>query len=867
MSRTCIRDFKESAADLMDKDKAEALLEDIRARAAIRQRENLMPKARAFKTTVDDIIEERKKNSRLARKQQYLNLLRFNENKNIIDSFRVEGRKSAGAGLLANIGGIIGDIIGGRMSADAIRKAMMNQARGKLLTRLNKIPGGMDLFKSKANEADLAKEMELPGSTGNKKIQEVAKEVKAIYEEYRNLLNSVGADIKFMPNYIAKQKHNAEKMSSPTGSFYKDQKLKLDLIKNNPGKERLTERLYAISRERWKTFIRPLLDEEKTFKDVDDQDRFLNSVYDNILEGHHGRPFVTDPESARQFRVPSPGNYAKKLGSERVLHFKQDGESTLAYIRRYGDGSMQQSIINTVTKMGSDYGLISKMGTNPMAMFFRMVRHIKDNYSDEDGNLSKGLSAKIDKARIQMGHLMNEYARPWKSLGGKMLQGLTIYDMMKSLSLVTLKSIPDLAIRGSKMTEYGDSYLTTYRNFIKDFFGEQKKQNVAISDLTHAWSNSVLANFYSRAQGIDSPFHAAGKMQQMFFKLNGLTHWDNMMRSGGVGSIARALGRVKNTEWESLPDSVRRNLSNYGILKDEWDMTRKAPVNTPIVNNVITPDSSLNVSRELIARSLGKADEELSDFEENQFRNKLNLKWSTFFQNELDDLQIQPGIATTAALVGQDKSNNPAGAIRRLVAMYKHFSVEATKRTLGRMIYGQGAENIRDAIFNGKGSRMQLLNFMVHSMVLSYIGLTAAAIAQGKTPPVLSDPKTFLDVFLDSGALGMYGSMLSGDYSKYGSNFIADLTGPVGRSVNTMAKLISQGKDDSLQGKIPFTRKSVVHDIVGGNKPFLNLPFIKMAINYGFLYSYMEVHNPGYLENMQRKLQKETGQSYFWLPK
>jgi hypothetical protein len=44
--------------------------------------------------------------------------------------------------------------------------------------------------------------------------------------------------------------------------------------------------------------------------------------------------------------------------------------------------------------------------------------------------------------------------------------------------------------------------------------------------------------------------------------------------------------------------------------------------------------------------------------------------------------------------------------------------------------------------------------------------------------------------------------------------------------------------------------------------PFINLFYVRSALNYLFLHSLQERMNPGYLARMQRSIQKNQGQSY-----
>jgi len=52
----------------------------------------------------------------------------------------------------------------------------------------------------------------------------------------------------------------------------------------------------------------------------------------------------------------------------------------------------------------------------------------------------------------------------------------------------------------------------------------------------------------------------------------------------------------------------------------------------------------------------------------------------------------------------------------------------------------------------------------------------------------------------------------------------------------------------------------------GRNTPFINIWFLKTALNYLFLYSLAEHLSPGYLARMQRNLAKQQDEQFILAP-
>ena len=95
--------------------------------------------------------------------------------------------------------------------------------------------------------------------------------------------------------------------------------------------------------------------------------------------------------------------------------------------------------------------------------------------------------------------------------------------------------------------------------------------------------------------------------------------------------------------------------------------------------------------------------------------------------------------------------------------------------------------------------------------------------------------------------------------NKYGGTALATLMGPsIGQfdSVVQILQAIRTGDD-------PFAKLA---NLVQGNTPFINLFYLRMALDYLILYNIKEWQNPGYLKRMERRLKKEHDQGFYIPP-
>jgi len=127
-----------------------------------------------------------------------------------------------------------------------------------------------------------------PGITGNPIAQKIAGIIHGWQSLAKHRLNSLGAWIGDYNGWITSTAHDSDKM-------------------------------LKAGYDKWRNFIEPRLD-PKTFAGVADRDKFLRGVYNGLISGEH-----TTDASHVGFKDPAflgPGNVAKRLSEERILHFK-----------------------------------------------------------------------------------------------------------------------------------------------------------------------------------------------------------------------------------------------------------------------------------------------------------------------------------------------------------------------------------------------------------------------------------------------------------------------------------------------------------------------------------------------------------------
>ena len=241
---------------------------------------------------------------------------------------------------------------------------------------------------------------------------------------------------------------------------------------------------------------------------------------------------------------------------------------------------------------------------------------------------------------------------------------------------------------------------------------------------------------------------------------------------------------------------------------------------------------------------------------------------------------IEPDARTREIFLQGTKPGTVGGELLRFIAQFKSFPTAVLRQTWGREIYGRGYNGLTDMMLRGKGEALGMMQFMVWSTIFGYMSMVAKDVTKGKTPrdifedkynedadkvfpvniPVVND-KTVLAAFLQGGGIGIYGDFLFGDMmsNRFGKGMVNTMAGPVIGAADDIMDIWGRAKrgDDLAASSLRFAI---------GNTPFINMFYTKAALDYMFVYNLQEQLNPGYLRRMERRIEKENGQTFMFKP-
>jgi hypothetical protein len=311
----------------------------------------------------------------------------------------------------------------------------------------------------------------------------------------------------------------------------------------------------------------------------------------------------------------------------------------------------------------------------------------------------------------------------------------------------------------------------------------------------------------------------------------------------GAGAImARHFGDLIDKSFDELPPESQRGLRLYSITPAEWDALRAAPDHFQIDGRTfLTPDAAMRTTVKM----------------SNRDRDLLALKLRTYYGDVADRYVITPNIADQryARLGSVAAPGTFAGEAMRFFAQFKTWPIAAVRQGLGREINGgQGVA----------GALTGIVHLAIMGTAFGYLRMLIANRAAGLTPRDPTDPHTWLAALAQGGGAGILGDYLFGQTNRFGGDFSSTFLGPVaGQGFANAMTIWNDLKDRRGSGDFLHRRRDVPAELfrMGLNKtPFVNLFYLRAALNYLFLNSIQESLNPGYLRRYEQRPPPRRGQ-------
>lgn len=725
----------------------------------------------------------------------------------------------------------------GKMSAEGVGRTQGGVWRGALLRELT--AGGLfrPLRTSEAFQRDVGRELfELSradvgqehksGYTGNTVALQAAKIINKYQALAKFTLNRAGAWIGDYSGYITKTTHD-------------------------PGK------LWRAGYEKWRDDTLPKLDHDRTFigLDADGVEKFMRSVWDGLTTGIHGSgPGMKDAAFS------GPGNLAKRMSEERVLHFA-DADTWMDYNKQYGTGPWHEQIERNLLQAGRDFALLDRWGTNPRAEFENDIQRTARKFRDTDNRGAAALEASRGKLMHEFGFLDGTSDRPWNVMASTFWRGLRNLQAMAHLGAVNFThGFGVFVTKARSLNSHGVGFLERYGNIFSSFWngpnGRGEEMRHLYDLLGSGWDGQHL-HYLSQLSLDDS---AAGMMTRMVsqtMRWTGLNYIVGGQKAGSRARMARTLAKLTDRGYGDLPPEIQRDFHQYGISQMEWDAMRSAPDHTQVNGReFLTPDAPLR------AGPIEAADG--SDLYTDKMRRETALKMHVYYDDVADEGIVQPGIAEKQLLSGKG-AGSVSGELLRAVSQFKMWPIAATRQMIGREWYGRPEASALSRVGG-------IMSLAIASTLYGYLRDATRDMMNGRTP---ADPRSFgtlSHALISGGGLGIVADMFFGELPLT-AQATASSAGPLFGAAYQFLSIFNHMKQAAVHGDMSTDKGHPLHNVGAettkaalDNAPLVNIWWVRAALNYAFLYHLQEWMNPGFHQRQAAALKKRTGQEYYLSP-
>lgn len=828
--KDCIDEIRKVAGDDLTAQDIEDIAADVERRArGKRARDKLLSEKEALDAAAEDFRADADMAAKMEARNKAINIVVRKRLHEFADMAIAKGVSAPDAIAAINVG-TNKKFAGSRLSVDARQKALAAEFVGGLIGDLER-DGLLEFFSRRLGlfgrdagvlDRDIARALWSIGEDG-KATADVSAEAKRIaeivhkWQEVARLRsNRAGSFVRRIPGYIMRQSHDMLKIRKAGGA-------------------------------EWASFIRPLLDADKTFGSSDPK-AFLDGAYDALASGVH----LKSQGATDDLAFKGPGNLAKRVSQERILHFK-DADAFLAYNERFGTRSLIEGIFGGLERSARDIGLMETWGTNPRAMFDDVRAALAYSNRGTDPALATKLRAK---------GLEDQFAEvdgSTKIANDPSLAQITgtirAVQSMAKLGGSVISSVSDLATAASELRFQGENLGTAYTGLLANFLeGRSSREARILSTDIGVGMDGWLGSIAMRFGAHDDLPGAASKLQRLFFKANLLTWWTDGMKTGVARMMAHRAASEASRGWAKIDPRLREALSLYGIDAAKWEVMRKAPQRSLDGKAYLTPDS-IRALPDAAFKALGAG----TDRQAQSLRDELATALQTFYTDRTDVAVVTPGAREQALLNQGTQRGTWLGESVRFIMQFKAFPVSFATKVIGRDLGGEG---LVQGLLKGKGDLLGLAHTIAATTVMGMIALQTKEVLKGRSP---RDPfgdnwaSTWRAAMLQGGGLGIYGDYLFGEVNRFGGGPLETAAGP---AFGTAADIIQ------LWGKIRSGEDPTADGIRLGvsNTPFLNLPYTRIVLDYLVLYNLQEMANPGYLRRMEQRVKRDNDQTFMFPP-
>ena len=244
-------------------------------------------------------------------------------------------------------------------------------------------------------------------------------------------------------------------------------------------------------------------------------------------------------------------------------------------------------------------------------------------------------------------------------------------------------------------------------------------------------------------------------------------------------------------------------------------------------------------------------------------RDDLGLSLHSYLADRGNYAVIEVGARERAMLYGMGPGWEPGtlkGEAWRLLMQFKQFPVAVMTRAWAADIRG----------LKGLGRIAGIAELIVSSTLFGMAANFLNSMVKGQDPTAAwrnQPANALISGFTREGTGSIYGDLLAGEWSRFGTSALDTIAGPTFGQFNSIAELWTDltKPPHMREFKGPQTA-ALAARLARANLPFTNMIYTKAAFDYAIYHRLMEYLSPGYLERYERTMKQNAGIEYWLRP-
>jgi len=537
---------------------------------------------------------------------------------------------------------------------------------------------------------------------------------------------------------------------------------------------------------------------------------------------------------------------ANEYSKRRIIHFK-DADSYIAYQQKYGNTDTYTAMMKQIQSLSADLATVEIFGPNSDQTFRYFLDKAYKEQSIADPVNEGSIKAQMGKAQSLYDYITGK-TQPvanWKIAQG--FDTLRNWKVATQLGTSYVASTVDNATMHLTAQVNGMSSMRMMRNQLSTLNLANRSElqmarraglslQTLIGEMNRWGAENLGASFSNKMANLTiraSLLNAATEARRRAF---GVTMF------GSIGEVAN-----KYNDITLIDGADRRLLESKGVNDKIFQVWKRAQLEDwgNGNNTMLTPDAIYAIPDDIL-KDIGNPQ---------VLRREAALKLLSMTHEEINMAVVEPGARTRELTKMGTQAGTLKGEIMRSFFLFKSFPLANVMKHWERA-FG----------YEGKASKaFYLTGFFAGTTLFGAAAQQIGNIITGKDPQDMSKGKFWAGAIVKGGSGGIIGDFLFNTDASYGKSPLSALSGPIASFAEDLAGLTQGNVVQLLQGKKTNAAGEGIK-FLKGNIPLQNLWYTKAATDRLIFNQLQEMVSPGYMNRVEQRARKETGQSYFYKP-